>query len=217
MEILIAVLISGRGSNLQALLEAERQGRLGGRIALVVSDQANAPGLTHAIAASRETLVMPRTDYPTRESYDAAIAEALRARHIELVCLAGFMRLVGPVLCDAFPWRILNVHPSLLPAFPGPHAQRQALEHGVKVTGATVHFVTPELDAGPIVLQAAVPVRDDDDVESLSARILAVEHRLYPAAVQRVLQGHWHIEGRRVICQGSDQAVGSARVEHEGL
>ena len=199
MEILIAVLISGRGSNLQALLEAERDRRLGGRVAVVVSNAPEAPGLAHAVAASRETLVIPHAGYPSREAYDAVVAAALHARGIGLVCLAGFKRLVSSVLCDAFPWRILNIHPSLLPAFPGPQAQRQALAHGVKVTGATVHFVTPELDAGPIVLQSPVPVHDNDSVDSLSARILAAEHRLYPAAVQLVLHAGWRIDGRRVI------------------
>jgi phosphoribosylglycinamide formyltransferase-1 len=195
---LIAVLISGRGTNLQALIDAERRGRLGGRIVLVVSNRPGAAGLECARAAKIATLVMPHQRHATRESYDTALVGALRARGVTFICLAGFMRLLGPVLCDAFPRAIVNIHPSLLPSFPGPAAQRQALQHGVKVSGATVHFVTPELDAGPIILQAAVPVLDDDTVESLSDRILTVEHRLYPRAVRRVLGSGWRLEGRRV-------------------
>lgn len=197
--IAIGVLISGRGSNLQALIEAEQAGRLGGRIAVVISNRAAAPGLARAAAAGIETLVMPHGEYASREQYDGALAAALHARGVALVCLAGFMRVVSQVMCEAFPQAILNVHPSLLPAFPGPDAQRQALEHGVKITGATVHFVTPELDAGPIVLQASVPVHDDDTVETLAARILPVEHTLYPEAVRLVLQGRVRLQGRRVL------------------
>jgi phosphoribosylglycinamide formyltransferase-1 len=196
---LIAVLISGRGSNLQALIDAARDGRLAASIAVVISNRDDAQGLERARAAGIETVVMFHRDYPTRETYDRALVVALRERGVTLVCLAGFMRLVSPVLCDAFPNAILNIHPSLLPAFPGPDAQGQAVAHGVKVSGATVHFVTPELDAGPIVLQGTVPVRDDDSAESLAARILAIEHRLYPEAVRLVLEGHWRLDGRRVI------------------
>ena len=199
---LVAVLISGRGSNLQALIDADREGRLGGRIAVVISNRSDAQGLARAGAAGIETLVISHSAYASREDYDRALVAELRRRKIALVCLAGFMRLVSHVFCDAFPLKILNIHPSLLPAFPGPEAQRQAFEHGVKVTGATVHLVTPELDAGPIVLQEAVHVRDDDSVESLSARILEVEHRLYPEAVRRMLAGHWRLEGRRVVHDG---------------
>jgi phosphoribosylglycinamide formyltransferase-1 len=155
---LIAVFISGRGRNLQALIEAEREHRLGGRIALVVSNDPDAAGLSYASEAGIEILVMPHRGYPNRESYDQALVQSLRQRDIAFVCLAGFMRRLGPTFCAAFPGAVLNIHPSLLPAFPGLHAQQQALDHGVKMTGATVHFVTPELDAGPIVLQAAVPV-----------------------------------------------------------
>jgi phosphoribosylglycinamide formyltransferase-1 len=195
----IAVLISGRGSNLRALIEAERAGRLGGHIAVVISNRPEAAGLAYARQAGIETLVLRHGDYSSREAYDGALVEALRRRGVALVCLAGFMRLVSGVLCDAFPNRLLNIHPSLLPAFPGPEAQGQALRHGVKVSGATVHFVTPELDAGPIVLQEAVPVLDDDTVDTLTARILAVEHRLYPEAV-RLLRGRpWRLDGRRVL------------------
>jgi phosphoribosylglycinamide formyltransferase-1 len=196
---LIAVLISGRGSNLQAIIDAIRDERLRARIAVVISNRADAPGLQFARAAGVETLVMPHGDHPAREDYDRALIAAIQSRGARLVCLAGFMRLCSPVFCAAFPNAILNIHPALLPAFRGVDAQRQALEHGVKVSGATVHFVTPELDAGPIVLQSPVPVRDDDTVESLSARILALEHRLYPEAIQLVLDGRWRIVGRRVV------------------
>jgi phosphoribosylglycinamide formyltransferase-1 len=205
-DVRIAVLISGRGTNLQALMDAERRGRLGGRIVLVVSNRADAAGLDSARAAGIETLVLPHQEHASREAYDAALVATLRPRGVTFICLAGFMRLVSPVLCDAFPCAIVNIHPSLLPSFPGPDAQRQALEHGVKVSGATVHFVTPELDAGPIILQACVPVHDDDTVESLAGRILEVEHQIYPEAVRRVLETGWRLDGRRVVI---DAASGS--------
>jgi phosphoribosylglycinamide formyltransferase-1 len=149
-------------------------------------------------AAGIETLVMPHKAHPDRASYDRALAAELKARGVVLVCLAGFMRLLGSAFIEEFPNAVLNVHPSLLPAFPGVDGQRQALAHGVKIAGATVHFVTPELDAGPIVLQAAVPVLDEDTEETLSARILTEEHRIYPEAIGRVLSGRWRLDGRRV-------------------
>jgi phosphoribosylglycinamide formyltransferase-1 len=198
----LGVLISGRGSNLQALIDAIADRRLDARIGVVISNRADAAGLERARRAGIETLVMPHRAHPTREAYDEALVGALhdRALHdrdVALVCLAGFMRLLSASFVSAFPNRVLNVHPSLLPAFPGVDAQRQALEHGVKVTGATVHLVTPELDAGPIVVQAAVPVLDDDTAETLSARILEQEHHLYPEAVRLVLSGAWTLDGRR--------------------
>jgi phosphoribosylglycinamide formyltransferase 1 len=193
----IGVLISGRGSNLQALVDAIAEGQLDARIAIVISNRANAAGLARASAAGIETRVVDHRGFASRDDFDRAVADELLRRGVRLVCLAGFMRLVGVPLLDAFPNAVLNIHPSLLPAFPGVEAQRQALEHGVRVTGATVHLVTGELDAGPIVLQAPVPVRDDDTVETLSARILVEEHRLYPAAVQLVLHGNWSLAGRR--------------------
>jgi phosphoribosylglycinamide formyltransferase-1 len=193
----IGVLISGRGTNLQALIDAVAEGRLDAKIAVVISNRAQAQGLNRARAAGIETMVFGHRDFPTRDAFDRAIAAALRDRGVSLVCLAGFMRLIGPPLLEAFPNAILNVHPSLLPAFPGMEAQRQALDHGVKVTGATVHLVTGELDAGPIIIQAPVPVRDDDTVETLSARILIEEHRIYPEAVKQILLGGWRLVGRR--------------------
>jgi phosphoribosylglycinamide formyltransferase-1 len=193
----IAVLISGRGSNLQALIDAVSQRRLDAEIAIVVSNRADAPGLERARALRIETLTLPHRDFATRDAFEAALVRELRARDVTLVCLAGFMRLLGATFLDAFANRILNIHPSLLPAFPGVDAQRQALEHGVKVAGATVHFVTGELDGGPIVTQRAIPVRDDDTAETLAARILDVEHAIYPEAVGLVLDGGWAIDGRR--------------------
>jgi len=195
----LGVLISGRGSNLQAIIDAIAGGRLAATVAIVISNRADAAGLGRARSAGIETLYLNPRDYDDRDAYDAAIAEVLRARRVDLVCLAGFMRLVGPRLLEAFPNRILNIHPSLLPSFPGLDAQRQALEHGVQVTGATVHLVTCELDGGPIVLQAAVPVAPGDSVDSLSARILLEEHRIYPEAIRIVLEGGWTIDGRRLV------------------
>jgi phosphoribosylglycinamide formyltransferase 1 len=197
----IGVLISGRGSNLQALIDAISHGRLRARIAVVISNKATAAGLDRAAQAGIETLVLDHRAEASREAYDRVVARELMVRGVRLVCLAGFMRLIGAPLLDAFPNAVLNVHPSLLPAFPGVDAQRQALEHGVKVSGATVHLVTAELDAGPILMQAAVPVHDDDTVETLSARILVEEHRIYPLAVEMIRAGACRIEGRRCIAR----------------
>lgn len=197
----LAVLISGRGSNLQSIIDAIAEKRLDATIAIVVSNRADAAGLARAREAGLESKVLLPRDYPGRDAYDTMIVELLRAAGIDLVCLAGFMRLVGRPLLQAFPNRMLNIHPSLLPSFPGLEAQRQALEHGVRISGATVHLVTAELDGGPIVAQASVPVRDDDTVESLSARILVEEHRIYPEAIQFVLDGRWIVQGRRVVQQ----------------
>ena len=195
----IGVLISGRGSNLQALIDAIAEGRLDARIAVVISNRASAPGLQRAEAAGIETVVIDHRAFASRDDFDRAVARELQARGVRVVCLAGFMRLVGAPLLEAFRDAILNIHPSLLPAFPGVDAQRQALEYGVKVTGATVHLVTRELDGGPIVIQAAVPVKEDDTPETLAARILIEEHRIYPEAVRRVLDGGWRVDGRRFV------------------
>ena len=197
----LAVLISGRGSNLQAIIDAIQSRTLDATIAVVVSNREAAAGLQRAREAGIETLVLTATTFNGRDDYDRALARELQSRQIDLVCLAGYMRLVGAPMLTAFPQRILNIHPSLLPAFPGLDAQRQALEHGVGVAGATVHFVTAELDGGPIILQACVPVRADDTVETLSARILIEEHRIYPEAIARVLSGQCVIQGRRVRFQ----------------
>ena len=195
----LAILISGRGSNMRAIGEAVNEGRLRAVVRVVVSNRADAPGLQWAREAGIETLVLSHREFESREAFDRALVEALTTRGVRLVCLAGFMRLLTPLFFDAFPQAVLNVHPSLLPAFPGQDAQAQALAHGVKVSGVTVHFVTPELDNGPIIQQAAVPVREDDTCETLSARILVEEHRVYPEAIQRVIDGGWRVEGRRVV------------------
>jgi phosphoribosylglycinamide formyltransferase 1 len=195
----IGVLLSGRGSNFEALAESCAAGRIPDTaIALVVSNREGAPGVERARARGIPARVIPSKGLE-REAYDRQVAAALDEARVELVCLAGYMRLLSPFFVAHFPGRILNIHPSLLPAFPGLEAQRQALEHGVKWTGCTVHFVDENLDAGPIILQTAVGVRDDDTVESLSARILAEEHRIYSEAVRIVLEGRYRIEGRRVL------------------
>ncbi len=193
----MGVLISGRGSNLQALLDAARAGTLGGRIAVVVSNEEGVPGLERARAAGVPALAIPHRGKP-RARHEQEILDVLAPHRLELLCLAGYMRLLSPAFLRGFGAPVLNVHPSLLPAFPGVDAQRQAWEYGVKVTGATVHFVDEGLDAGPVVAQEAVAVREDDTVESLSARILEAEHRIFPAAVRGVLDGHCRMEGRRV-------------------
>ena len=192
------MLVSGRGSNLQALIEAAQQGRLGGEIAVVVSNVEGAPALERARAARVATAVRDHRGRE-REEFDLEIAKILRDHGVDLVCLAGFMRLLSRPFVRAFAGRLVNVHPSLLPAFPGRRAQRQALDHGVKISGVTVHLVDEGLDSGPIVMQEAVPVLDQDDEESLSARILAVEHRIYPRAVAALLGGRYRVEGRRLV------------------
>jgi len=197
----IGVLVSGRGSNLQALIDAWRRGELGGEIALVFSNVESAAGLERARRAGIPVAFRDHRGR-AREEFDTEVVRILRAHGVELVCLAGYMRLLSPEFVRAFPGRILNVHPALLPAFPGLHAQRQALAHGVKLSGATVHLVTEELDAGPILVQEAVPVLAGDSEESLSARILEAEHRLYPRAVRAMLEGRVRVDGRRALVEG---------------
>ena len=195
----LGVLISGRGTNLQSLIDAVQGGRLEATIAVVISNVADAYGLERARRAGIETLCISHRGWPSREDYDRALVQELTARSVDLVCLAGFMRIFTPVMVRAFPNAILNIHPSLLPSFPGLHPQQQALTHGVKVSGVTVHLVTDDLDAGPIVVQRVVPVLDDDDAAGLAARILAEEHEAYPQAVQVMLEGGWRVEGRRLV------------------
>jgi len=195
----IGVLISGRGSNFEALAASVDAGRIpNAEIAIVLSNREDAPGLERA-----RTRGIPARGVASkgleREAFDRQIAAALQEKKVELVCLAGYMRLLSPYFVRAFPNRILNIHPSLLPAFPGLEAQRQALEHGAKFTGATVHFVDEQLDAGPIIVQAVVPIEDADTVDTLSARILREEHRIYTEAVNIVLGGRYRIDGRRVL------------------
>ena len=195
----LGVLISGRGSNLQSIIDAIGAGRLNAAIALVISNRADAAGLQRARDAGLQTLFLSHKDYASREEYDRALVVALRAHGVDLVCLAGFMRIFSTEMLDAYPQRILNIHPSLLPAFPGLHPQHQAIEYGVRYSGATVHLVDSALDGGPIVVQSVVPVNDTDTEQTLAARILAEEHRIYPEAIRVVLDGGWSIRGRRFV------------------
>lgn len=195
----IAVLLSGRGSNFEALADSVVAGRIpNAEIAIVVSNRESAAGIAKARERNIPARVIPSTGLQ-REAYDTLVVEALREKKVDLVCLAGYMRLLSPYFVAAFPNRIINIHPSLLPAFPGLEAQRQALEHGVKFTGCTVHFVDENLDAGPIIIQAVVPVKDSDTVETLSERVLHEEHRIYSEAVRIILEGRYRVEGRRVL------------------
>ncbi|HKE54171.1 MAG TPA: phosphoribosylglycinamide formyltransferase [Actinomycetota bacterium] len=195
----VGVLASGRGSNLQALLDASARPDYPAEVVVVISDRERAAALDRARAEGVEALFVNPKDFGDRESFDLALVRELTARRVGLVCHAGFMRILSVPYVRALAGRAMNIHPSLLPAFPGLHAQRQALEHGAKVAGATVHFVDEGVDTGPIVLQASVPVQPDDTEESLSARILAEEHRLYPQAVRLFAEGRLEIVGRRVI------------------
>jgi phosphoribosylglycinamide formyltransferase-1 len=194
----LGILLSGRGSNFEAIADQVAAGRLDAQIAVVVSNRPEARGLAVARERRLNAVSIPSKGLD-REVYDRLLIEELNRHNVDLVCLAGFMRLLSAAFVRAFHQRILNIHPSLLPAFPGLDAQKQALEHGVKITGCTVHLVDEFLDAGPIILQAAVPVLDSDTVESLSARILAEEHRIYGEAIRIMVGGNFRIEGRRVI------------------
>ena len=199
----IGVLLSGRGSNFEALADSVSAGRISNaEIAIVVSNRENAPGIEKARVRRIEARVIPSKGLE-RDAYDKLVAAVLREKDVDLVCLAGYMRLLSPYFVQAFRNRILNIHPSLLPAFPGLEPQRQALEHGVKFSGCTVHFVDESLDAGPIIMQAVVPVEDSDTPETLAERILREEHRIYTEAVRIVLEGRCHIEGRRVLAGAS--------------
>ena len=193
----LGILVSGRGSNFEAIADNVAGGRLQAEIAVVISNREEARGLEIARQRGLPALCIPSKGV-SREEYDQRVVQELKAHGVELVCLAGFMRLLSAEFCRAFPLRVLNIHPSLLPAFPGLDAQKQALEHGVKISGCTVHFVDEQLDAGPIILQAAVPVLDDDTEQSLAARILKEEHRIFSEAIRIILSERWRIEGRRV-------------------
>lgn len=195
----IAVLLSGRGSNFEALADSISAGRIpNAEVAIVISNRESAAGITKARDLGIPAQVIPSTGLQ-REAYDKLVVATLREKRVDLVCLAGYMRLLSAYFVAAFPNRIVNIHPSLLPAFPGLEAQRQALEHGVKFTGCTVHFVDENLDAGPIIIQAVVPIKDCDTVETLSERVLHEEHRIYSEAVRIVLEGRYRVEGRRVL------------------
>ena len=199
----VGVLVSGRGSNLQALLEASTRADYPAQVVVVISDRERAAALDRARAAGVEALFVNPKDFVDREAFDLALVRELTARRVGLVCSAGFMRILSPAFTRAFAGRAINIHPSLLPAFPGLHAQRQALDHGVKVAGTTVHFLDDgAVDSGPIILQASVPVQPDDTEDTLSARILAEEHRLYPEAVRLFAEGRLAVVGRRVVVRG---------------
>jgi phosphoribosylglycinamide formyltransferase-1 len=195
----IGVLVSGNGSNLQAIIDRIEEGRLSAQIACVISNNAGAFALERARQHSIPGLHLDHRLFSGRAGYDAALLEALRDYEVDLVVLAGFMRIITPILIDAYPHAILNIHPALLPAFPGLHAQKQALDYGVKISGCTVHFVDPGTDTGPVIIQAAVPVLDDDTEESLSARIQVEEHRIYPEAIRLYAEGRLKVEGRQVV------------------
>ena len=193
------MLLSGRGSNFEALADSVAAGRIpNAEIAIVISNRENAPGIEKARARGNPGQVIPSRGLE-REAYDKLVLAALGEKKVDLVCLAGYMRLLSPAFVAAYRGRILNIHPSLLPAFPGLESQRQAIEHGAKFSGCTVHFVDENLDAGPIILQAAVPIQDDDTPETLSERVLKEEHRIYTEAVRIVLEGRYRMEGRRVL------------------
>jgi phosphoribosylglycinamide formyltransferase 1 len=203
----LGVLISGTGSNLQAIIDAILRGDLKAEIRLVVSNRADAQGLERARRHGIETVVIEHRKFPSREDFDRAVLAALRARSVELVALAGFMRLLSPVMLDAFPGRIMNIHNSLLPSFPGIHGPKDAIEYGVKIAGCTVFFVTPGVDVGPVIVQAAVPVMPGDDEQLLAARILQQEHRILPHAISLFQQGRLEIRGRQVIIKGDSSTT----------
>lgn len=195
----VGVLVSGSGTNLQAILDAGARGELGGaRVVVVVSNVAGVKALGRAEAAGVPAVVLPHKQFGSRQAFDEALVATLKERGVELVALAGFMRIVTPYFLQSFPQRVINIHPSLLPAFPGIHAQKQALEYGARITGCTVHLVDEGCDTGPIIQQATVPVLDGDDEAALTARILVEEHRLYPAAIRALAEGRVNVAGRRV-------------------
>ena len=201
----IAVLVSGSGSNLQAIIDATERGEIPGRIGLVVSNKADAYGLTRAEKHGIPTAVVDHRAFESRETFDAKLVEVLQASGAVLVCLAGFMRVVTPVFLRAFPHRILNIHPALLPSFPGTHGPGQALRYGVRFSGCTVHFLDEGVDTGPIIVQAVVPVYEDDTEDALAARILKEEHRIYPMAIRLFLEGRLSVAGRRVVTKDSEK------------
>ena len=206
----LGVLISGTGSNLQAIIDAILRGELKAEIRLVISNRADAQGLERARRHGIATMVIEHRKFPSREDFDRAVLAALREHSVELVALAGFMRLLSPVMLDAFPGRIMNIHNSLLPSFPGIHGPKDAIEYGVKIAGCTVFFVTPGVDVGPVIVQAAVPVLPGDDEQRLSARILQQEHRIFPHAIALFQQGRLEIQGRQVVIKGDSSTPNSA-------
>jgi phosphoribosylglycinamide formyltransferase-1 len=199
----VAVLVSGSGSNLQATIDASERGEIPCRVGIVISNKPDAYGLVRARKHGIPTEVISHKEFPSREEFDGRLVEIIRKSGAELVCLAGFMRVLTPVFVRAFPNRILNIHPALLPSFPGTHGPGQALRHGVRFSGCTVHFLDEGVDTGPIIVQAVVPVYDDDTEDTLAARILVQEHRIYPMAIRLFFQGRLKIEGRRVRVEGA--------------
>lgn len=197
----LGVLVSGRGSNLQAIIKAIASGELNARIGVVISDKPEAKALEHAEKCAIPALCMERKNYPSRDDFETAIAGQLAACGVELVVLAGFMRILGSRFIQRFVGRIMNIHPALLPSFPGLDAQKQAVEYGVRISGCTVHFVDEGMDSGPIILQEAVPVMSEDTADTLAAKILAVEHKLYPHAIKLYCQGRLRMQGRRVLIE----------------
>ncbi len=195
----IAVFLSGRGSNFRAIHDAILEGKLNAEIVLVFSNKKEAPGLKIAQEQNLETLYLNPKEFETREDYDASLIQEVKKRDVDLICLAGYMRILTPLFCKAFLNRILNIHPALLPSFPGLHVQQKAIDWGVRYSGATVHFVTPEVDMGPIILQTVVPVLQDDTEETLSERILEEEHKIYPESVRLFFEGRLEVRGRRVF------------------
>jgi len=207
----LGVLISGRGSNLQALIDAVANRRLDAVITVVIANREDAGGLDRARRAGIETIGLSHRGWSSRDDYDRALVKELQKRRVDVVCLAGFMRVLGRAMIEAFPNRILNIHPSLLPSFPGVDAQRQAFDHGVKVAGVTVHLVTTELDGGPIVLQRVVPVLETDTADTLAARLLEEEHHAYVEAVRILLEEAWAVDGRRFVTRARVGEVSGAR------
>jgi phosphoribosylglycinamide formyltransferase 1 len=201
-QVSLGVLISGGGTNLQAIIDAIEARKLDAKIEMVLSNKADAYGLVRAKKHNLPTAVLDHKAFPSREAYDQAAVDLLRARGVELVALAGFMRLLSPVFVKAYSNRIMNIHPALLPSFPGLNVQKKAVEHGVRFSGCTVHFVNEECDEGPIIIQAVVPVFPDDTEASLAARILKQEHQIYPRAIQLYSEGRLRIEGRKVLVEG---------------
>ncbi|MFH2042381.1 MAG: phosphoribosylglycinamide formyltransferase [Acidobacteriota bacterium] len=195
----IAVFLSGRGSNFISIHDAILRGDIDADIAVVFSNRRNAPGLAVALDRNLETASLNHKDFEGREAFDAAVVKELEARDIDLICLAGYMRILTPLICRAFENRLMNIHPALLPSFPGLHVQQMAVDWGVRFSGATVHFVVPDVDMGPIITQAVVPVLQDDTEETLSARILIEEHKIYPEAVKLYFEGRLEVRGRRVF------------------
>ncbi len=195
----LGILISGTGSNMKSIVAACKSGEVPAEVAVVISNRADAPGIAWAREHGLDTTVLSHRDFADREAHDRAIADRLMAAGVDWVCLAGYMRLLSSVLVSAFPQRILNIHPALLPSFPGLHGQSQAWKYGVKFSGCTVHFVDLELDHGPIIVQRVVEVNEGDDADTLARRILVEEHRAYPEALRRLLTGSWRLDGRRVI------------------